>query len=168
MGLHVYQIGIRLVAAIEELLTDIATEEAGDATLARASQLPQVEFGKVQADDDGMMDVEEGIKVSPLSPRQAGGTNERDDVAYRFLIVIGYGSWTETIPINWPTGFYEQAIRQRFHHRRIGSLGLLDSWEIRCMVEPGDLPDIPKIRQGVDATTLVLSSFIRETRRIPN
>ena len=166
-GLHVYLIGTRLKTQIEALIQTIATEEAGDDILARQSQLPQVEFKKQRSGSDEM-EAEEGITISPLAPEGAGGTNERDDIGYRFAIVISYGTRTEDFQANSPTEFYSQAIRQRFHHRRIGSIGLQDSWEIRATVQVGPLPDTPRLREGIDGTVLVLTSYIRESRRVPN
>lgn len=170
-GLHVVKIAKRLVTEINIVVAELF-DEVSEASMLRDNQKPYVSGRKRvsgRGREESLMRINEGITVVPMAPRQAGGTNERDDVAYRFLISIVGGTRTDDLDENWPLGHYEQGIRQRFQHRRIGSLGLADSWEIRCFVEPGELPDWAKLtKEELDSTHLILSCFVREARRVPN
>jgi hypothetical protein len=162
-------IGTRIVTVISALLTEVASESSEN-PVSRASQKPYVVLKKRKSGrgrEDGMMRIEEGITVVPLKPKRMGGTNERDDVGYRFLISIAPGTLTDTIVDDWPVGTYEQVIRQRFQNSRVGSLGLTDSWEKYSTIEPGDLPEKAKLDEGLEASFLVLTDYIREARRVP-
>lgn len=168
---HMYQIGVRLKGIIEELLDDVALDAEYNTytTVTRASQKPYVAFRKRRAgrgrDDEDLMRIEEGITIVPMKPVQAHGTNERDGVGYRFIIALAQGTIRDEIDIDWSVPIWEQAIRQRLQNKRMGNLDLASACEIRTQVEPGELPSWAYLADGVDATFLVLTEYVRENRR---
>jgi hypothetical protein len=168
---HMYHIGNRLKIIIEDLLSDVSDESqySGYDTVARDSMLPLVEFRKRRAGrgrgEEDLMRIDEGITIFPLDPVNAHGTNERDGVGYRYVISIAQGTVRDEVDINWGIPIWEQAIRQRFQNKRMGSLMLDSACELRTQVEPGKLPDWAYLPEGVDATFLVLTEYVRENRR---
>jgi hypothetical protein len=106
-----------------------------------------------------------GITIVPITNSDEGGTNQREDVAYRYLIACGSGTWTDDLEDDWPVATWEQAIRQRYQQSRIGVTGLTSGCEIATTCKPGKLPDWAKLEDNVDATFLQLAVWIRETRR---
>lgn len=168
--MNAFLLGSAVVDVIKQLLEDIAEEREGgdpEGLVAREALLPYVSLRKRRngrGRDEDRLRIEEGITVVPMSPKQASGTNERDDVGYVYLVAIAGGTWTDEITGNWPIGVYEQAIRQRFMHRRLG-VGLTGACELGCVVKPGDLPDWAALKDGIDATFMELTCFVREERR---
>jgi hypothetical protein len=162
--MHMYTIATGIVAAIEELLDTVAGELPSNSQIARGRLKPQVEIHKRRSQDKDEMRIQEGITVVPMQPRQAGGTNERDDVGYAFLVAIAQRTLTDTLNEDWRVGIWEQAIRQRFNHRRLGII--LDSaCELSCITEPGELPNWAMLDKGMDLSMLKITCYVRESRR---
>lgn len=163
-------IGVRLKTLIESLLASVASDadHASQPWVNRTRTIPVVSFRKRRAGrgrEDDLMRINEGVTIVPMEPIKAYGTNERDGVGYRFLVALVQGSVTDTVSDDWPLPVWEQAIRQRFQNKRLGSLGLTTGCELRTTVEPGKLPDWAALADGMDATFLVLTEYIREDRR---
>lgn len=166
MAMHLYAVGNHVVSQIDAVLNVVASDRSGDETVSREALKPYVQFRKRRAGrgrEEGLMRIGEGITVIPLKPTTGRGTNVRDDVGYRFLITIVAGTLTDSMSDDWQIGIWEQAIRQRFQSRRTGVV-LTDACEMYCVIEPGDLPDWAMLDDGVDASYLTLTVFIRESR----
>lgn len=163
-------VGNRLKTLIEELLSAVASdaENEGQTWVTRTWTIPAVAFRKRRAGrgrEEDLMRINEGVTIVPMDPIKAYGTNERDGVGYRYLVALVSGSVTDTVSGDWPLPIWEQAIRRRFQNKRLGSLGLTTGCELRTTVEPGKLPDWAMLAEGVDASFLVLTEYIREDRR---
>jgi hypothetical protein len=115
--------------------------------------------------EDNVMRIDEGITIVPMDAVLSVGTNERDGTGYRFLIAIAQGTITDTVSEDWALPIWEQAIRQRFQNKRMGSLSLGSACELRTSVRPGKLPEWAMLSEGVDASLLVLTEYVRENRR---
>ena len=169
---HVYVIGRALVEKIREVLVSLSIEECADEQISRTATIPNVSFRKRRSAggrEDADIRINEGITVVPLQPVSGIGTNERDGVGYKFMIAIASGTYRDelddTDANDWPLAEYEEAIRRRFNNKRICDLDLQNSCELRTSVEPGALPNWAKLKEGLDATFLVLTEYIREGRR---
>lgn len=163
-------VAVRLKTLIEELVTSVAADadHATNLGITRTRNQPQVEIRKRRngrGRETGPMRIQEGITIVPMEPIQAYGTNERDGVGYRFLVALVRGSVSDEVSDTWPLPVWEQAIRQRFQNKRLGSLGLTTGCEIRTTVNPGKLPDWAMLDEGMDGTFLVVTEYIRENRR---
>lgn len=167
---HMVIVGQRLQTLIRELILDVANDadHAGQTGFTRAALRPTVAFRRRRSGrgrEEDLMRIEEGITIVPMQPIKAYGTNERDGVGYRFLVALCQGSVTDTVSGDWPLPVWEQAIRRRFQNKRLGSLSLTIGNELRTTVDPGDLPDWAKLADGMEATFLVITEYIRECRR---
>lgn len=164
---HVVDIAQRAKTIIEALLAEIQTDGATP-TVSRAWLTPSVRIRKRRASHgataENRMRFGEGITIVPMEPKRSVGTNERDGVGYRYLISIAQGTQTEDIDDSWSVPIWEQAIRQRFHNKRMGDL-TLDGCEQRTVVQPGALPEWAMLEDSVDASFLVLTEYVRENRR---
>jgi hypothetical protein len=165
---HVYKIGERLKELIQELVEAIAEEDESEQpeseTVSRTATLPNVDFRKRRKKGD-MIEVGEGITIVPLKPLQTGGTNERDDTGYRFAVFISAGTWTSDVYEYWPLAIYEQEIRRRFNQRRIGiDLGST-ACELATVAQSGALPDGEEYDEDLDVSILLVTVFVRESRR---
>ena len=162
--MHMFTIAEAIVAAIETLLDTVASELPGNSQIARERLKPHVEVHKRRAQDRKEMRIEEGITVVPMQPVSAGGTNERDDVGYAFLVAIAQRTLTDTLNADWRVGIWEQAIRQRFNHRRLG-ITLDSACELSCITAPGELPNGAMLDEGMDLSMLTITCYVREARR---
>jgi hypothetical protein len=165
---HVYTIGERLKELIQELVEDIASEDSVEQpdsdSVSRTAILPSVEFRKRRAKEGGIK-VGEGITIVPMKPVQNGGTNERDDTGYRFAVFIASGTWSSSAYEYWPLAIYEQEIRRRLNQRRIGlDLGATGC-ELATVANPGALPDYDALEDDMDMSILLVTVFVRESRR---
>lgn len=125
MSLHLYDIGNILVGEIQELDTDnkvdtIADEDRRIAETATSWEVTMRKRRNGTGRDTAPMRIAEGVTVYPIGPRITGGTNEREDVAYRYIVSIASGTQTEFIDENWLIAQWEQAIRRRFQNARLG------------------------------------------------
>lgn len=163
--MHVYQIATKIQEVIESLLVELSTELSSNSEVARSSLIPYVSVSKGSRErSDSTMSIAEGITIIPLKPGELPGTNEREDMGYQFLVTICQGTYTDDLPSTWRVGVWEQAIRQRFQQRRLGAT--LDSaCELGCTVTAGDLPRWAEFKEGVDASYMVITCFVRESRR---
>ena len=167
---HLVTIALRLKTLTENLLTDVQGDSANSAigTVNRASQIPTVRLRKRRAsrgrEDEELMRINEGVTIVPMDPVRSLGTNDRDGVGYRFLIAIVQGTETDEIDASWAVPIWEQAIRRRFHNKRLGSLSLANGCELRTDVKPGSQPKWALV-EGIDARFLVLTEYVRESRR---
>jgi hypothetical protein len=159
-----YTIAEAIVATIDTLLDTVADELPSNSQIARSRLKPDVEIHKRRAQDRREMRIGEGITVVPMKPVQAGGTNERDDVGYAFLVAIAQRTLTDTLNADWRVGIWEQAIRQRFNHRRLG-ITLDSACELSCIVAPGELPNWAMLEEGMDLSMLTITCYVREARR---
>ena len=170
MPAHSYTIAQRLKTILEELVADVSSDldNASYTTVSRTAMRPSVRYRKRRAsrgrEDEGLMTIEEGISIIPMEPVKVPGTNERDGVGYRFLVALADGTLTDEIGPEWPIPIWEQAIRQRLNNKRMGSLALDDGCEQRTSVEPGELPNWAKLEDGIDASFLVVTEYVRESR----
>lgn len=167
MSSHVVTIATRAKTIIEALLTEIQEDGSSPSTVSRAYLTPDVLIRKRRASHgkgEELMRFDEGITIVPMEPQRAVGTNERDGVGYRFLIGIAQKSLTEDIDASWQVPIWEQAIRQRFQNKRMGSLSL-EGCELRTSVKPGALPEWAMLGDNIDASFLVLTQYVRENRR---
>lgn len=167
---HVVQIGNRLVTIIQELITQVATDTGtesptGSVSVSRTALLPYVSFSKSRDRETGQTRIEEGITVIPISQEPSGGTNERDDIGYRYMIAVAFGTLTRDLDSYWPLGIYPQAIRQRLNQRRIGGLTTETGCETATVVQSMKLPEWAELAEGVDATFMSVTVFLRESRR---
>jgi hypothetical protein len=165
---HVYTIGERLQELITELVDAIADEDAAESpdsdTVSRTATLPNVAFRKRRSKKGGIK-IDEGITIVPLKPVQNGGTNERDDTGYRYAVFIASGTWSSSMYEYWPLGIYEQEIRRRLNQRRIGvDLGETGC-ELATVANPGALPDFDALEEDMEVSVLVVTVFVRESRR---
>lgn len=166
MAMHLYAIGIHVVSQIDAVLNAVASDYSDDETVSREALKPYTQLRKRRAGrgrEEDLMRIGEGITVIPLKQTTGRGTNARDDVGYRFLITIVSGTMTDTLSDDWQLGIWEQAIRQRFQSRRSGVV-LDDACEMYSTIEPGDLPDWAILDEGVEASYLTLTVFVRESR----
>jgi hypothetical protein len=159
-----FTIAEAIVAEIETLLDTLADELPSNLQIARERLKPYVELSKRRSQDSREMRINEGITLVPMRPVQAGGTNERDDVGYPFLLAIAQKTFTDTITEDWRVGIWEQAIRQRFNHRRLG-ITLDSACELSCIVAPGELPNWKLLDEGMDISMLTITCYVREARR---
>lgn len=162
--MHMHTLGESLVTAIQDLIDTIATEQPGNSQVSRDWTKFHVDFRKRRAQRESRMRIGEGITLFPSKPMLASGTNERDDVGYVFVLSIVQGSSTEIVNEDWRLGIFEQAIRQRFNWKRLG-VTLDSGCELYCRVEPGELPDWADLEDGLDASFLKITCFVRESRR---
>lgn len=162
--MHMYTLGAAIVTAIETLINTLADELPSNGELSRERLRPHVNLSKRRSDERKEMSIEEGITIVPLKPVSAGGTNERDDVGYAFMVAIAQRTLTDTFNGNWRVGIWEQAIRQRFNHRRLG-VTLDSACELVCVTEPGELPNLVMLDEGMDVSMLKITCFVRESRR---
>ena len=115
---------------------------------------------------DQLMAFGSGITVVPLGPKPAGGTNEREDIGYQYLIALAQGTISDNLDVtDWPFAVWEEAIHQRFQNRRIGGMTLDNACELHTSIRQGELPEWAQLEEGVDATFLTLTVFVRERRR---
>lgn len=162
---HAYQIATKIKEIIEQLLTDLVTEFPSNPEVSRVSQKLYVNIQKgPRESEDSTMAIGEGIRIIPLKPEELPGTNEREDMGYQFLVTIAQGTFTEDLPDSWRIGIVEQNIRQRFQQKRTG-VTLDSACELGCTVTAGELPRFVTFKDGVDASYLVITCFIRESRR---
>ena len=162
MALHIVVIANRLENRIGVLMDQLVTD--GDLV---QDDRPEVRLQKRKSARGRSNDefvISTGITIVPITNSPEGGTNQREDVAYRFLIACGSGTWTDDLEDDWPVATWEQAIRQRFQQSRIGVTGL-SGCEIVTTCTPGKLPDWARLEDDVDATFLEIAVWIRETRR---
>jgi hypothetical protein len=162
--MHMYTIAGGIVAAIDVLLDTVADELPSNSQISRSRLKPQIEIHKRRSQDKREMRIQEGITIVPMQPKQAGGTNERDDVGYAFLVAIAQRTLTDTLTEDWRVGIWEQAIRQRFNHRRLG-ITLDSACELSCIVTPGELPNWAMLDEGMDLSMLTITCYVREARR---
>jgi hypothetical protein len=159
-----YTIAEAIVAQIDTLLDTLAEELPNNSQIARERLKPRIEIRKRRSQDDKEMRINEGITLVPMRPVSAGGTNERDDVGYQFFLAIAQKTLTDTLTEDWRVGIWEQAIRQRFNHRRLG-ITLDSACELSCIVTPGDLPDWKLLADGMDVSKMMITCYVREARR---
>lgn len=165
MAYHAYQIAAKIQEIIEQLLTDLVTELPNNSEIARSSLKPYVSVQKgPRESEDATMSICEGITIIPLQPGELPGTNEREDMGYKYLVTIAQGTYTEGLPETWRVGIWEQNIRQRFQQRRTG-VTLDSACELGCTVTAGELPRWATFKEGVDASYLTITCFVRESRR---
>ena len=165
--MHAFQIASKIKDIIEQLLTDLTTELPNNPEVSRVSQKPYVSIQKGRPNsgrNDPAMGIGEGITIIPMKPGELPGTNEREDVGYQYLVTIAQGTFTEDFHADWRVGIWEQNIRQRFQQQRLGAT--LDSaCELGCTVTAGALPEWAELKDGVDASYLTITCFVRESRR---
>lgn len=165
--MHLYQIATKIQEVIETLVSDISQELPNNAEVARSSQVPYVGINKAFLEpgrDGPTMGICDGITIFPMRPTELPGTNEREDMGYQFLVVITQGTWTEDIASTWRVGLWEQEIRRRFQQRRLG-VTLDHACELGCTVTAGGLPEWARFKEGVDASYMTITCFVRESRR---
>lgn len=163
MSANALTVAKRVQTVIAELVSAVATENSYGETLV--VQLRKRVHGNGRLKDK-LMVFQKGITIAPLGPQQAGGTNEREDWAYRFVIAIAIGTMTDKLDLDdWPFAAWEQAIRQRFQQRRLGGMSLTNACELHTVLRPGDLPEWAELAEGLEATFLTLTCFVREARR---
>ena len=170
---NAYAIGRALVTEIEQLLLDVSDDVGVHSTVSRTYTLPTVSFRKRRSGagrELTEMRIYEGITVVPLKPKRSLGDNERDGIGYRYMVAIASGTYRDildsTSANDWPTAEWEEAIRRRFHNKRIGSISnLTNTCEIFTQVEPGELPQWAKLDEGLDSTYLIITEYVRENRR---
>lgn len=156
---------------IAKRVKDVVEEQLGLVASANAYQeTPHVQLRKRLDGNHRMKDspmvFQKGVTIVPMGPKSAGGTNEREDWAHQFLIAIALGTHTDNLDRDdWPFAAWEQAIRQRLQQRRLGSMSLHDACELHTTVRPGELPDWGQLAEGLEATFLTLTCFVREARR---
>lgn len=160
----------RIKTLIQGLVASVAVDadHTGSPGISRVRTLPSVSVRKRRngrGREEDLMRIDEGITIVPMKPIEANGTNERDGVGYRFLVALVGGSVSDTVSEDWPLPVWEQAIRQRFNNKRLGSLNLTTGCEHRTTVQPGDLPDWALLGDSLDATFLIVTEYIREDRR---
>jgi hypothetical protein len=165
--MHAYQIGNKIKEIIEQLLTDLTSELPSNPEIARSSLKPYVNLQKGKPNmgrDDPKMSICEGITIVPLKPSELPGTNEREDMGYQYFVSVAQGTMTEDFSNNWRVGVWEQNIRQRFQQRRLG-VTLDSACELGCTVTAGALPEWAELKDGVDASFMTITCFVRESRR---
>lgn len=162
--MHLHAIGQGLVDQITTLISSVSAAENQNATISREYMRPSISFNKRRGVAKDEMEIEEGITIYPGKPVVLPGTNEREDIGYTYVVSIAQGSLTEDIDKDWRVGIWEQAIRQRFSHRRLG-VELRSACELSCICKPGDLPNWAMIPDGIDASFLEITCFVRESRR---
>lgn len=148
---HVYEIAKRIVSEIEGL---------------NLPGSPDVRARKRIFADDGQEDsrpMHRGITVSPDDDTPAGGTNERENVGYRFAVGMLDGSSTEFLDEEFRVATWGEKIRRRFQFRRIGDLPST-MCELHCNVGPHKRPDRLRLNDGDDFAMLRITCFVREAR----
>jgi hypothetical protein len=166
--MHMHQLATGVITVLEQLLDDLTTELPNNPQISRASLTPYIRllkrrtFGKK---DGPKMRIGEGVTIVPLEPTEAPGTNEREDTGYRFIIAIAQGTLGDEIDGDWPIGIWEQNIRQRFQHQRL-NVSLDSACDLGCLVKSGGLPEFAELEDGIDASFLEMTCFVREARRV--
>jgi hypothetical protein len=159
---HLLVIGKRIKTVITDLMATVATENSySSAPLVMFKKRPNAN-GRAKG---ATLQIQKGICIVPLGVAPAGGTSDREDVGYRYLIAIAVGTLTDNLDRDdWQIAVWEQAIRQRFQNRRVGSLEI-SACELHTTFRPGELPEWGELADGVDATFATLTVFVRESRR---
>lgn len=165
MANHTHLAGSRIVEIIrDELLPELVTEE----NLA-SGDVPEVRLAKritQMARQSDTVRIRDGITVAPRHTSMEGGTNQRDDTAYRFYVSIGFGTTTDEIEADWPLAVIEQAVRNRFTQTRINITGLQNACELATTIaRTSEFPDSDKLEEQIDATVYQISVWLREARR---
>ena len=167
MTLHLYDIGTRLVAELTILIEKLVVESCQE-SVSRDALKPYIVLKKRKSGSGREvtpMRIEEGITVVPIGQEFLGGTNEREDVGYTYLVACVEGTLTDEINAGWRVGAWEQAIRQRFQQRRIGNLSNNEFCELACVLRPGELPSWAEVGDKMDQTLLKFTCIVRESRR---
>jgi hypothetical protein len=167
MTLHLYTIAQRLLEEMNILIEQLVVEGCHE-SVYRDSMKPYICLRKRKSGSGRSvtpMRIEEGITIVPIGQRNFGGTNEREDVGYGFLIACVDGTLSDEIEPGWRIATWEQGIRQRFHQQRIGKLSNNEFCEVACIVVPGELPDWAALGEKIDQTLLQLTCVVRESRR---
>ena len=185
MSLHLYDIGTILVAELKALDTDgkVDTIAEADRRIAESATSLTVQMRKRRngtGRDTSPMRIAEGVTVYPIGPRLRGGTNEREDVSYRYIVSVASGTQTEFIDAEWLVAQWEQAIRRRFHNTRLGDgaggeLSTADYCEKGTTVREGSfrtllngVPDSPgtDLTGGMEVILLEINVHVRESRDV--
>lgn len=167
MTLHLYDIGTRIVEELEILIHKLG-DESDNATTSRDSQKPYIRFRKRKSGsgrEASRMRIGEGITVVPMANKFMGGTNEREDVGYTYLVALVDGTVTDEVEAGWRVATWEQGIRQRFQGRRLGGFLGVEFCELACILVPGSLPDWASVAEGMDQTFIRFTCVVRESRR---
>ena len=185
MSLHVFDIGQKLVAAIKKLSTDGKVDTIDDANrkIAAHATAWDVQLRKRRngtGRDSSPMRISEGVTVYPVGSESRGGTNEREDVAYRYIVSVATGTQTDFLDANWLVAQWEQAIRRRFLNTRLGdgaggALSTADYCEKGTTVQRGSfgtlfngMPDSEwtSLADGMEVVLLEISVHVRESRDV--
>jgi hypothetical protein len=159
----------KLIAeGIQTIIVDEVLVDLVDELVLAESDVPAVRLAKritQHGREEDTIRIRDGITIAPIHQAESGGTNERDDVAYRFWLAIGYGTQTDELEDYWPLASLAQALRRRFNQTRTGVTGLIGCELATTIQSNADLPNKEKLVEQIDATVYRVTVWVRETRR---
>lgn len=110
------------------------------------------------------MQARRGVTVAPAADVEGGGTNERDDIGYGYVILCCQGTGRgDTDDIDRVTE-WRQAIKRKFHNKRlVGSGGTITEIYI-CSVGSGEKFVPKELRKHQDVSVQLIRCWSREPR----
>jgi hypothetical protein len=145
-------------------MPDAVAKQCADAivTVIQSLSLTGIESSEVTARKVARdaAQVRRGIQVAFTTDSVGGGTNERDDIGYGFIVTCCQGtSRGDTDDLDRVT-LWRQQIRRAFHNQRLSGVNEI----YICTVSPGD-QFIPKeLRKHNDVSALYVRCWSREQR----
>lgn len=149
-------------------VVDIARRLISEIRELRLRHSPDVQARKrmwTDSGEDEKRPLHSGVTIVPTGPKPAGGTSDRENVAYGYEIMLSMGSASSILDDDWCVSEWEEEIRRRFQFRRIGSIPS-PMCELHCVVGRSKQPVDSKLAESEDVSVLSLTCFVREPRNV--
>jgi len=150
---------VEVLAVMSEITNAVVTQIEGLA-LSGVTDANVIRVKRPVNPLNGAAPVDVGIQVFSINQQDVGGTNERDDTAYRIGIVAYQKSNQDQDSNEDRPPLWIQRIRRLFNNKRLVGVGEV----YICKVEPITTVDPIRFSNQYDVSNIVVRATTREVR----